>query len=451
MNVLSRGIRNTLRSPLRSGAIVLMLAISIGLVLAMLVARSSVDTKITELKATTATNVTINPAGVQGGMGSGDALTSAELASVKSTAHITSTSANLSDQLGSTDTSLTPSLVLGGFGGRQQRFEQSGTSESSADNPAFERANRPTPTPRTSVTGTNSPESIIPSDKLTSGSVIDGTSSDTVALVGKTLAEKNNLSVGSTFTAYGKTITVKGIYDSGNLFQNSSVIMPLATVQALTNQAGAVSNITAKVDNSDNVSSTVAALKSSLGDKADVTSQEEQIANSLQPLQSIASLAVGGVIAAAIAGAIIILLAMVMIVRERRREIGVIKAIGGNTKKVVGQFMSEALALTVISAAIGLVLGVLVSGPMTQSLVQNQSSANAQTARQTGGTSRSGRMLGAEFAGQLTTNIRQVSATLSPQTFAMSVGVVLLIAIVGSAIPAWFISRIRPAEVLRTE
>ncbi len=452
MNVLSRGIRNTLRSPMRSGAIIFMLAISIGLVLAMLVARGSVETKIAELKATTATNITINPAGIQGGMGSGNALTSTELAAIKSTAHVSQTSASLTDQLGSDDTSLMPSLELGGFGQRQQRFEQSTESTPMMEGEATtDVATRPAPTPRTSVTGSDSPTSIIPESKLTSGTMIDGHSNDNIALVGKTLAEKNGLSVGDTFTAYETTITIKGIYDTTNTFQNSSIVMPLSTVQALTDQAGAVSNVTAVVDSSDNVSATVAALKSNLGDKADVTSQEEQIASSLEPLEGIASLALTGVIAAAIAGAIIILLAMVMIVRERRREIGVIKAIGGNTTKVVGQFMSEALTLTVVSAIVGLGLGVLVSGPMTQSLVNNQSISSAQTTGRTSGMGGPGRPGNMQLAGQLNANIRQVTSTLSPQTFALSTGVILLIAIVGSAIPAWFISRIRPAEVLRTE
>ncbi len=83
MNVVSRGVKNALRSPVRSGAIILMLAISIGLILSMLVARSSVDAKISEVKSTSATTITISPAGVMGFAGGGDALTSDQLALIK--------------------------------------------------------------------------------------------------------------------------------------------------------------------------------------------------------------------------------------------------------------------------------------------------------------------------------------------------------------------------------
>jgi uncharacterized protein YneF (UPF0154 family) len=48
MNSITREMRSVFRIPLRSGAIILMLAISIGLILAMLVARSSVDAKVAE-------------------------------------------------------------------------------------------------------------------------------------------------------------------------------------------------------------------------------------------------------------------------------------------------------------------------------------------------------------------------------------------------------------------
>jgi len=403
------------------------------------------------VKATTATQITINPAGIRGGIGSGDNLTADQVKTISGTTHVTGVTSILTDQLGSTDTNLTPSLTLGSFGMRQQRFETSdGGNEAGGA-----QLQRKAPTPRTSVTGTSNPTSIITSDKITSGTTIDGNSSDNIALVGTTLAAKNNLSVGSTFTAYGATVTVKGIFSSGNTFQDNGIVMPLATVQTLTQQPGAVSNVTATVDSSENVASVVSALKSSLGDKADITSQQEEAQNSLAPLENIASLALTGVIGAAIAGAIIILLSMIMIVRERRREIGVIKAIGGTNTKVIVQFMTEALTLTIIGGIIGLGIGIAASGPMTQSLVDsNTSTPTIGTMRQASGGTNGARGFAGNFrqvSSQLATNFKTINSTLTPQIFASSVGVILLIAIVGSAIPAWSIARVRPGEVLRTE
>jgi ABC-type antimicrobial peptide transport system permease subunit len=52
---------------------------------------------------------------------------------------------------------------------------------------------------------------------------------------------------------------------------------------------------------------------------------------------------------------------------------------------------------------------------------------------------------------QIENNITQVTSSLTPEVFAIAAGITLIIAIIGSAVPAWFIARIRPAEVLRTE
>ncbi|MDX2776036.1 FtsX-like permease family protein [Streptomyces caniscabiei] len=444
MNVVTRGVRSALRSPLRSGAIIAMLAVSSGLILAMLVARSSVDAKIAEVKASVATQITVNPAGMQGGMGSGEPLTAEQVEKIKNTEHVSSVSSTLTKQL-TENVSLTPSLdppklFMMGPDGENKAPEQKA--------PVV-------------ATGTTTPEKTIPEDKLTNGSMIDGTGTAREALVGKQLAEKNSLSVGDTFTLYDKTITVKGIYSTDNRFQDGGIILPLATLQDLSDQSGEVSSVIATVDSSDNVSSTVSALKNTLGDDADVTSQEKQAEETLAPLTSIANLALAGVIGATIAGAAIVLFAMVMVVRERRREIGVIKAIGGSNRSIVTQFITEGLTLTVVGGIIGLALGVAVSGPLTQSMVSNTDSGG-RSSQQRGitqgpmnaaGGSGGPMMRGGpnSFASQLGVNLTTVTSSVTPQTFALSGAIVILIAIIGSAVPAWTIARIRPAEVLRTE
>lgn len=455
MNVITRGIRGAIRSPLRAGAIVIMLAISIGLIIAMLAARAGVESRITEVKANSATGITVAPAGIMGFAGGGDPLTADQVATITKTAHVASTSSTLTDQLGTDDTNLTASLELGSFGQRQQRFESSDSSSSSSapalpegesSSSSSSSTTRRAPTPRTTVTGTTNLDSIATNGgslTLTSGATIDGNSSENIALVGKTLAEKNSLSVGSTFTMYGQTFTVKGIFSTGNTFQDSGLIVPLKTLQTLTDQAGAVTSVTVTVDSSDNVAAVVSSLKTSLGDKADITSEAERAESSVSSLSSISSLATTGVIGATIAAAVIVLLMMTMIVRERKREIGVIKAIGGTNFKVITQFVTEALTLTIVGGIIGIGLGIAVSGSITEGLVQNQETSSSQQ-RGAGGP-------GGGFFRGAQQGLQSVTSTVSPAVIASGVGLTFLIAIIGSAIPAWFIARIRPAEVLRSE
>ena len=45
------------------------------------------------------------------------------------------------------------------------------------------------------------------------------------------LATANNLQVGSTFTLKGKTFTLIGLYTTDQTFANSSLVVPMATMQ----------------------------------------------------------------------------------------------------------------------------------------------------------------------------------------------------------------------------
>jgi len=469
MNAITRGIQGAIRSPIRAGAIIIMLAISIGLIVAMLAAKAGVENKINSVKQSAATTITVRPAGVMGFGGGGNPLTADQVAKISKTTHVASTVSTLTDQLGTDDTNLTPSLELGSFGRRLQRFESSGSSSSGESAPQLfsssdgeSNANRPAPTPRTTVTGTTDVNSVAQNGgslTVSSGGAIDGNASDYQALVGKDLASKNNLSVGSTFTAYGQTFTVKGIFTTDNTFQDSGIIVPLATLQNLTSQAGAVTEMAVNADSSDNVGTVVSSIKSALGsDTVDVSSEQQRAEASVSSLSSISNLATTGVVGATIAAAVIVLLTMTMIVRERKREIGVIKAIGGTNVKVIVQFMTEALTLTVVGGIIGIIFGIAVSGSITQGLVDSQTGNNTNTAQRTGSPEGGMRVARGDFAqrfGQFGSSaqrgVEAVTSSVTPSTIGIGIGLTLLIAIVGSALPAWLIARIRPAEVLRTE
>jgi putative ABC transport system permease protein len=141
---------------------------------------------------------------------------------------------------------------------------------------------------------------------------------------------------------------------------------------------------------------------------------------------------------------------MVMIVRERRREIGVLKAIGSSNAGIMAQFTIESLVLTLISSVIGIILGVLLSNPILKVLVNN-ADASATT---TGGSSGAGRgmmRLGANVIPGAQNALRDLHATIGWEILLYGFLAALVIAIIGSALPAYLIAKVRPAEVLRSE
>ena len=131
------------------------------------------------------------------------------------------------------------------------------------------------------------------------------------------------------------------------------------------------------VNSLSNLSSTTTAIQNKLGSSADVTSSISQANQALQPLNSVQTIALYSLIGSIIAGSVIILMTMVMIVRERRREIGILKAIDASNLRVISQFMVEALTFTILGAVIGLLIGVVGGSPVTNMLVSSNSTSSS--------------------------------------------------------------------------
>jgi len=465
MNIVSRGIRNAFRNVIRTFSIVVILGLSIGLSLTMLIAHQAVGDKINSVKANVGNTVSISPAGVNGFEGGGNPLTEADLSKVQSLPHVVSTIATLSDRLTTSDTNLQSAITAGSLG---QRFGQNSGITFHASNggavsfggPGGSSGGTFSFTPPVTIVGTTAPTDLSGSTvegggtfTMKSGTVFTSTSSADVAIIGSSLASKNNLKVGSTFTAYSSTLKVIGIFDAGNTFSNNQVIVPLKTEQAISSQSGDITSIILNVDSITNVSSVTSSASKTLGSAADVTNASSEAQNAVAPLESIQNISLYSLIGAVIAGSVIILLTMIMIVRERRREIGVIKAIGGSNLKVMGQFMIESATFTVMAAIIGILLGVVAGNPITKLLVNNSTNtATTVTAGPGGGgfgavkVASSGRGLGF-----IHNNFSTIHAAIGWSILLYGLAAALIIAIVGSGLASFFIAKIRPAEVMRVE
>ena len=88
MSVLARSIGNAFRNKVRTAAVVAVLAVAIGLALAMLVANQAVAGKVAELNASVGTVLTVNPAGGQGFEGGGEPLTAEQATTAASVPNV---------------------------------------------------------------------------------------------------------------------------------------------------------------------------------------------------------------------------------------------------------------------------------------------------------------------------------------------------------------------------
>lgn len=445
MNVISRGIRNAFRNLIRTISIVFILGLSIGLSISMLVAHQTVASKIDNIKANVGNSVSISPAGLNGFSGGGNPLTTADANKVIKLDHVSSSAESISDRFTSSNSNIVSAIDAGSLGRRFSNNSGQSYSFSGRSNGAITTNF----TPPVNALGTNSPNALAnlasssgATVSLVNGKLFDPNSSSNDAVIGSSLATKNNLKVGSTFTAYNTAIQVVGIYNSSTDYGNNEVIMPLLSLQNLSSQQGDLTSIILNVDSITNVDSVTTAAKAALGSAADVTNSAQQAQESIAPLQNIQSISLISLIAATASGAIIIFLTMVMIVRERRREIGVFKALGASNYKIVSQFASEATTLTFIGAILGTVLGFISSNSITHLLVTSSSTTTSSATP--------GRM-SFRMGGGLRNNISNLHAVVGWNVLIYGMLTALVIAIIGSVLASSIISRIKPAEVMRVE
>lgn len=431
MSVLSRSVGNAFRNKVRTAAVVAVLAVAIGLALAMLVANQAVGAKVQELNASVGTVLTVNPAGGQGFEGGGEPLTAEQAVTAAAVPNVSSVVGTSSLRLrnateaavqtaagtqagpgggqggpaGQNATTLTTSLTAavdaGTLGGRNQAAN--GTTGTTTAQPV-----RSLPITATGIGG--EVDTTGKALTITEGTGLgDYTAESANALLGTTLAEKINLAIGSTFTINDQKFTVAGLFDSGTTFGNNALYLTLPTAQTVAELPGELSSMIVTVDSMENLKTAKAALESALGtDKADVT-QGQNLESAVSSLGSVKN-----------------------------------------------------ISFIAVVAALGTAVASFVSGGIASALISTNTTTTAATGRgaamagAAGGAGMPGG--GAGFPGgqggplggasQLLTS---VTASASPGVIAAGIAAVFGVAIIGALVPALLTARIRPIEVLRGE
>ncbi len=463
MNTIMLGARNAFRNTTRAISIVIILGLVIALSMIMLVSYQAVNTKIKDVMSSIGNTVTIKPAGFSSFSQVNNALSTTQLSQVKRLKNVVGVNEYLTDRLkntssqsqlgfgrtnknaGNTNLQSPITINLNKIANKHRRFfiAGGGSLPTSFSFPI-------------SIIGTTNTSQISGANiKIVSGSDINTNLSNNQVLVSSQMASKNNLHIGSTFTAYTSTLKVAGIFSAATRTAQNTILVSLPTEQSISNQSGVVTSATAYVDSLSNLSSTTSAIEKELGSSADVTSSVTQANNTVKPLNEVLSIASYSLIGSVIAGAVIILLVMVMIVRERRREIGILKAIGASNLRIIFQFMSEAFTFTILGAVVGLIIAVIGATPVTKALVSNTSSSNVSRSnfqRPTpGGGFRGGFARQNSAFGSISANIHNIHASVSWSLLIYGLLAALIIAIIGSALAGWIAAKISPSEAMKSE
>lgn len=221
--------------------------------------------------------------------------------------------------------------------------------------------------------------------KIDSGRAINASDEGTNnVVIESTLASQNNLKVGSTFSltdSNSKTykMTVVGIYTTTSSSTESSIqfmntmYTSLSVANAMKATSGKISNATySMTDPADADSFVEKANKLIDDDSFQVSKNDEAYQNVKSSLNNVASFARNIVLIVAIAGAVILTLIIMLMVRERRFEIGVLMSLGESKIKIIGQFFFELFIVMMVSVGIASLTGNMVGNVVGQKILEQE-------------------------------------------------------------------------------
>ncbi|MCE0738746.1 putative ABC transport system permease protein [Bacillus subtilis] len=311
--------------------------------------------------------------------------------------------------------------------------------------------------------------------KITDGRAI--TKSDVgkkVTVINETLAEENDLSVGDSITIESATdedTTVKlkivGIYkttSSGDdQAQNFSFLNPynkLYTPYTATaalkgdDYKNTIDSAVYYMDDAKNIDAFVkAAKKTSIDfDTFTLNTNDQLYQQMVGPIENVASFSKNVVYLVSVAGAVILGLIVMMSIRERKYEMGVLMAIGEKRWKLIGQFLTEILIVAVIAIGIASLTGNLVANQLGNQLLSQQiSSSTDSTQTASGQMPGGGGGMGGGMFGHSSANvdvIDSLNVAVSMNDMLVLGGIGIFIAIIATLLPSISVLRLHPKTIL---
>jgi putative ABC transport system permease protein len=179
--------------------------------------------------------------------------------------------------------------------------------------------------------------------------------------VGDVLASQLHINVGARIRLGGRRFPVVGIYHTGT-YQDQGVIMTLADAQALAGRTPAeITTIAVRLAPRVSASTATARLQSALPGVSVISDASEALRAGVN--NELISKAVLLIVALAlIIGALAVANTMLAAVLERRRELALLATIGWSGSQLAALVLGEAIAVSIIGTAAGLVLGIAASG-----------------------------------------------------------------------------------------
>jgi ABC-type antimicrobial peptide transport system permease subunit len=237
----------------------------------------------------------------------------------------------------------------------------------------------------------------------------------TPLLLGASAAEALSKNAGDTLRIMESVFRIVGIYETGATLEDNGAVILLEDAQEVLGKPRQVSVFYIQLKDpglQDRVEKRAARLWPDLAlSSADEFADQQVLGNYIQAaVWGIAGLAI-------LIGGVSMMNAQLMSVVERTREIGVLRATGWSSRRVLGMMMSESLLVSILGGVVGVLLGWLVL------------------------------VVFSNVVGFFGASAANVNMGILVQAF----GTVVVLGLVSGFFPAWRASRMQPVEALRYE
>ncbi|EOA5908920.1 ABC transporter permease [Listeria monocytogenes] len=316
--------------------------------------------------------------------------------------------------------------------------------------------------------------------ELTSGVAITSADKDkNVAMVEENLAEENDWKVGDSFTVTSSdgntkvTLKIVGIYkttDSGSdMAQNFSFLNPynkvyvpytVANTIKGSNYKNTVDSAVYTMDDAANISAFEKEAKKDDSidwDTFKLDANDTLYQQMIGPINSVASFSKNVVYIVSIAGALILGLLVMMQVRDRKYEMGVLLAIGEKRGKLIAQFFVEILIVALVSFGLAAASSHYVAQLAGNQLLAQQNSSTNETTTSTenrgpgGGGGQGGPGGFGQSVSNLTKNteqIKELDIQVTLEDMLKMGGIGIGIAFISVLLPATLVLRMNPKTIL---
>lgn len=175
-------------------------------------------------------------------------------------------------------------------------------------------------------------------------------------ILGYVLAESFGKDVGDKLTIGDHTYTVVGLYQTNVSFGNSTMMFPLTTLQALNRLPGQVTLGFVKVDEGASIPKIRRTIEHQFPQLTTIKNASDY-GRADRNLTLITAANTGGSILAGIIAITGVLNTSLLSFFERIREFGILRSVGWGRARVVALVIGEALVVSVVGAALGVLLG----------------------------------------------------------------------------------------------